>query len=279
MSLNWQNLRPWNGSQNIAFEELCCQLARYEKAPSGSTFIRKGAPDAGVECSWKLPSGDEWGWQAKFFLSPPDPSQWHQLDESVKKALEKHPRLTSLTICLPIDRQDPRIEGQQWFMDRWNKHVEKWQGWAQEKGLSVEFNYWGEYEIWERLVREEHRGRLFFWFNKELFSQQWFKDRIEEAISNAGPRYTPELNVELPIARLFDGLGRTEEFYKRIKVLYGKIKRAYSNAYTRKPEEGAKEELDSLREIAHQLFLILSTADISVTDPIDFNSVVVAYTN
>jgi hypothetical protein len=228
MSINWQNLRSWNGSQPLAFEELCCQLAAYEQTPNGSQFIRKGAPDAGVECFWKLPNGDEWGWQAKFFLSSPGKGQWNQLDKSVKYAIEKHPRLTRYIICLPIDRQDPRIKKQKWFMEKWDDYVRKWQTWVQKKGMAVEFSYWGEHEIWERLSREEHRGRYFFWFNKELFSQTWFENRIKETIANVGPRYTPELNVELTIARLFDGLGRTSEFYNRIKVLYGKIKRALS---------------------------------------------------
>jgi hypothetical protein len=51
--------------------------------PQGSTFIRKGAPDAGVECFWILLNYDERAWQAKFFDSVGD-SQWKQLDESVK---------------------------------------------------------------------------------------------------------------------------------------------------------------------------------------------------
>ncbi|MHA1279852.1 MAG: AVAST type 2 anti-phage system protein Avs2 [Candidatus Helarchaeota archaeon] len=273
MSINWQNLRPWNGSQNAAFEELCCQLASYEKAPQGSIFIRKAPPDAGVECFWKLPNGDEWGWQAKFFLSPPSINQWSQLDESVKKALEKHPRLTSYTICLPIDRQDPRIEEQKWFMDKWNEHVEKWQQWAKEKGISVEFKYWGEHEIWERLSREEHRGRYYFWFNKELFSQQWFENRIEEAVANVGPRYTPELNVELPIARLFDGLGRTPDFYNRVKDLYGKIKTTYNKTQPKRALEIAKDEFESLKEAINQ---VLSTADSSedaTIAPIDWDCI------
>ncbi|MCD6239204.1 MAG: ATP-binding protein [Thermotogae bacterium] len=242
----------------MAFEELCCQLAAYEQAPQGSIFIRKAAPDAGVECFWKLPNGDEWGWQAKFFLSPPDSGQWSQLDESVKKALEKHPRLTSYTICLPIDRQDPRIESQKWFMDKWNEHVEKWRGWARQKRISIEFKYWGEHEIWERLSRDEHRGRYFFWFNKELFSQQWFKNRVEEAVANAGPRYTPKLNVELPIASLFDGLGRTPDFYTRVKDLCGKIRATYNKARSRRALEIAKDEFESLQGSINQ---VLSTAD------------------
>jgi len=270
MSINWQNLRPWNGSQNTAFEELCCQLAAYEQAPPGSIFIRKAAPDAGVECFWKLPNGDEWGWQAKFFLSSPDSNQWRQLDDSVKTALEKHLRLTSYTICLPIDRQDPRIKKQKWFMDRWDEYVDKWQEWARQKGISIEFKYWGEHEIWERLSREEHRGRFFFWFKKELFSQQWFENRIEEMVANVGPRYTPELNIELPIARLFDGLGRTPDFYTQVKELYGKIKTTYNRAQSRRALEAARKEFESLQESINQVLSTVDSAEDAEVVPIDW---------
>lgn len=108
-------------------------------------------------------------------------------------------------------------------MDRWNERVDKWREWARAKGVSVAFHYWGDHEIWERLSRAKHRGRLFFWFNKELLSQQWFEDRLDEVIADAGPWYTPELNVSLPVAHLFDGLGRTSAFYNRVRVLYSRI--------------------------------------------------------
>lgn len=277
--MNWEKLRSWNGSQNAAFETLCCQLAAYEKAPAGSIFIRKAPPDAGVECYWKLPNGDEWGWQTKFFLSPPGTSQWQQIDQSVKTALQKDPQLTSYTICLPIDRQDPRIERQKWFMDKWNEHFGKWTGWAQEKGMSVEFNYWGEHEIFERLSREEHRGRCFFWFNEELFSQKWFENRIEEAVANVGPRYTPELNVELPIAQLFDGLGRTSKFCERIKGLYGEIKKAYSKAHSGKIEGLIKDQLKPLEENIGQLLSILMDVEKSEIAPINFELLTKLATN
>ena len=132
-------------------------------------------------------------------------------------------------------------------MDKWNEYVKKWKKWAEQKGMPVEFHYWGEHEILERLSREEHRGRYFFWFNKELFSQQWFENRIEEAITNAGPRYSPQLNVELSIARLFDGLGRTSSFYTRIINYYSEIKRAYSKLHSKKAVE------ISLRRIGYEL--------------------------
>lgn len=273
MSINWHHLRSWSGSQNGAFEELCCQLAAYETLPQGSKFVRKAPPDAGIECFWILPGGDEWGWQAKFFLSTPEDSQWGQMDVSLKTALDRHPRLTTYTICLPIDRHDPRIDQQKWFMDKWNGHVKKWEGWAHEKGMSVEFIYWGEHEIWERLSREEHRGRHFFWFNEESFSKRWFEGHIEEAISNAGPRYSPELNVDLPIARLFDGLGRKSEFFHRINVLYGELKTTHSKTRSRKVPEVVRDQFDSLEENITQLLSILQNIETAEMNLIDFGSV------
>ena len=48
VDVNWQTIRPWNGSQSGGFEELCTQLARAE-SPTGTKFHRKGSPDAGVD--------------------------------------------------------------------------------------------------------------------------------------------------------------------------------------------------------------------------------------
>jgi hypothetical protein len=90
--INWECIRPINDSRQEGFEELVCQLARYETV-LGGTFTRKGKPDAGVECFWTLPDDSEWGWQAKYFLTSPTSSQWVQVDRSVKRFLETHPRL------------------------------------------------------------------------------------------------------------------------------------------------------------------------------------------
>lgn len=271
--MNWQNLRSLNNSQNSAFEELCCQLAAFEPAPVSSKFVRKGAPDAGVECYWVLPNGDKWVWQAKFFLSSPGTAQWTQIDESVRTALKKHQRVTSFTICLPIDRPDPLIEEQGWFMDQWNAHTEKWKVWAQEGGLSVEFNYWGAHEIWERISREEHRGRYFFWFHEELFSQTWFRHRAEESIANAGPRYSPELNVDLPIAKLFDGLGRTRAFFDRLMHFYTKIKSEHRKIRVDSQNESLRTESLLLDESVGAILPILWVADDEATRTIDLEPI------
>ena len=112
---------------------------------------------------------------------------------------------------------------------KWDEHVGKWSRWAQDKRMSVEFIYWGSHEISERLAREEHHGRRYFWFREETLGQDWFQAKLEDTIQTAGPRYTPELNVELPIATLFEGLGRTKKFSDWLKKQYGELKRQSEN--------------------------------------------------
>lgn len=229
MKLNWQNLRPWNGSQQNAFETLCCQLAKYEKVPSGSIFERKGTPDAGVECYWTLPNGDEICWQAKFFTDIPKETQLAEIDKSVKTALEKHPRMIKYYICLPIDKPDARIINQKSFYNKWKDREAKWTTWANQNNRKVKFEFWGEDHTIEMLSKEEHRGRYQFWFNKDFFTHGWYKEKLTEAISCAGPRYTPEINVELPISSVFNGFAHNTFFYSRIIQLFAEIKINFNN--------------------------------------------------
>jgi hypothetical protein len=91
LDLDWNSIRPLNGSKHGAFEELCTQLARAAR-PAASSFQRKGTPDAGVEAYAVLHDATEWAWQSKYFQTLGN-SQWAQLDESVKAALDGHPRL------------------------------------------------------------------------------------------------------------------------------------------------------------------------------------------
>jgi hypothetical protein len=222
VNIDWNGIRPLNGGRDKGFEELCAQLARAE-APPASQFVRKGTPDAGVECYAILRDDSEWGWQAKYFDALGD-SQWSQIDESVGKALEKHPRLVRYFVCVPLDLPDGRITGRKSAKERWDEHVEKWTKWASSKGRTVEFVYWGSHELLERLARSEHVGRVRFWFDVRAFDGAWFSARLEEALRTAGPRYTREVHVDLPIASEFEAFGRTDRFFDRVKAHARKIR-------------------------------------------------------
>ncbi len=231
MSLHWNNLRTWDGNRRLAFEEVCCQLAAQEDMAEGASFVRTGKQDAGVEGYWVLPDGREYGWQAKFFMSSPTPPQWGQIDQSVKDALEKHPDLVRLTVCLPIDLPDARVHGKKSARDKWNEHVEKWK--VSVPGKLIEFEYWGDHQLALRLSKEENRGRHYYWFHEEHFSEEWFKQKAEFALAVAGPRYTPELNIKLPIAQFFDGLSLNERFISKVISAFDEL----LGCYRKYPEE------------------------------------------
>lgn len=264
MDINWQSLRQFQGSVRTAFEELCCQLAACEPtcnlatavpiAPE-SVFVRKGTPDAGVECYWRETDGSEIAWQAKFFTSTPERTQWQQLDKSVTTSLQKHPKLRAYVVCLPLDRADPRIDEQEWFMDCWDSHVERWVVAAKALGMCVEFKYWGTSEIMNRLSRDEHRGRRFFWFNKEYLSEQWFNTHVEETVVQVGPRYTPELHVEVPIASVLSALERTDEYVADIQKSCGAISLAMRRC---EQDEIAHVDSEKLKSLEQQVFDTLS---------------------
>ena len=270
MPVEWDKLRSWNETQWAAFEELICQLARYEYSPLIGEFVRKGIPDAGVECFWKFTSGEEHGWQAKFFKSQPSSSRWRQIDSSVKRALEKHPKLQQYTICMAFDPPDSRRKDTTSFDEQWKARVAKWESWATEKGMCVKFDRWGTSEIFERLFRDEHRSMHFFWFNEELFTPTWFGQRLEEVIAAVGPRYTPDLNVRLPLSDLFEGLSRSPVFFEHFQKLYGDIGKQWSKDFLKPIETAAPEHVESFYQQLEQIIQTAKCYDKPGMEPIDW---------
>ena len=257
--LAWAQLREWNGSVQTAFETLCNHFAALETVPQGSTFVPNAPPDGGVESYWIFPDGSEWGFQAKFFVAKPDASEWGQIDKSITRALETHPKISRYTVCLPIDRADPRKDGKAYFKDAWDKQVEKWVGWAKARGRTVEFNYWGDTELSERFAQERHAGRYYFWFHSDLFSDVWFAAQLNRTKENAGARYTPDLNVDLPVGRVFDGLYRTKEFFQELGRLQKEI-RKHSKFWVTEADKFAKAEIEAINTATDSVLQKLDTA-------------------
>jgi hypothetical protein len=228
-SIDFNAIRPLNGSRADGFEELCTQLAR-EARPTGSRFERKGTPDAGVECFAVLEDGTEWGWQSKYFDTL-GASQWQQMDESVETMLTKHPAMVHYFICVPLNRADGRIPGRQSALENWNRHVTKWQQWATNQGRQVEFTYWGESELLNLLTQRIHLGRVRFWFNAQAFDEEWFAARLQEAVRTAGARYTPELNLSVAIAEQLAAFGRTTAFFTTLQRLARDIRENFRRLY------------------------------------------------
>lgn len=248
-----------------------CQLAREEEIERKKSFYRVGAPDSGVEAYCILNNGNEYGWQAKFFDSMSD-SQWRQLEDSFKTALEKHPNLVKYFICTPLDRQDPRIEKQKWFMDKWNEKIAEWVRFAKSKGREIEFEYWGSSELVDRLSLKKHEGRRYFWFNKEEFTDEWFSEKLDRSIDSLGNRYTPELNFALDIAKTFDGIARDAGFKKQFVKWYDELLKKSSNAINGLRDERLKEIREGIQNCLQKIQDEFDKIDFEEIQPINFKT-------
>ena len=274
MQINWKHIRTLNGAQSEGFEEFCTQLARREPVVTGSAFTRKGKPDAGIECYWTSPTGDELGWQAKYFLSLDNP-QWSQLDDSVRTALDKHPRLIQYYVCVPTDLRDARLAGQTSAYHKWLDHVQKWSGWATDKSMSVEFIWWGSHEMLHKLALPDNSGLARFWFDAAVFDLNWFDKRLQESISTAGPRYSPEVNVDLPIIQEFDAFGRTAAWVTRLKKHAASIGKAARMAgYDSNKLGEHKKQIEEILQSAESVTAMIRDIRVEPMGPVSFASLI-----
>ena len=219
-NIDFKTIRPYNGSHNNAFEELVCQLALLSRPENAEFFTRKegSSGDAGVECFWKLKDGSEHAWQAKYFLNTITDQQWQQISKSVKTALNKHQKLKKYYICLPLNRTDQRQNNKKSQLDKWKKKVAEWKKIVKSKDMNVEFEFWGASEILSMLSTDTpcFSGRALYWFNSPILQIQHLKDIAEKSKQSLGKRFSPELNVDLPIVKSFEGIGLTPNWHQRV---------------------------------------------------------------
>ena len=214
LSLDFKRIREHRGTQNGGFEELCCQLAALENPAKGSRFLRKGpGADQGLECYRTYADGHEVGWQAKYFINDFDDGQVGDLADSLKRALNAHPQLTTFVVCLPIDLRDNRSGKKLSEVQRYEKWTKKSIDDAAANGRTIEIEIWSASSIGERLGRDDpaYSGRARYWFDTVKFSSAWFRDKLDVQRHNLGERYSPECHVELPIQQALQAVARNPE--------------------------------------------------------------------
>ncbi len=227
MPTNWIALRAWNGSQENGIRGALLPALRPVSRASRTRFIRKAPRTQAWSASGNyLTVRNTAGRQSSSYHTLQQRSG-AQIDHSVKTALVETRQTGRDTRGLyaggPIrcqaqgKRRASRAMGAT-LCQPWSK----WE--ARERGMSVEFTYWGNSELVSRLSQEGNRGRYWFWFNSEVLTIEWFKNRLKSAIADAGERYTPELHVDLPISQSFDALGLGPGFYDRLNELYVELR-------------------------------------------------------
>jgi hypothetical protein len=212
-------IRTWRGTQQTAFEELCFQLR--DPDPPGSRAVKPGAPDRGVDWYVLTPHGERLGHQCKFVRTIDDAIG--QMRESVRTALRELPDLVEMSLYVPCELPEatPPSRGggrRRSARQRWEESVARWRDDLPGADRLRRIELVDGPQILERLTRDEHRGRLFFFFDKELFGIEWCRAHLNAVRDSVGPRYRPDLNVELPIGYVLDGLAVSRRFLDDLAV-------------------------------------------------------------
>ncbi|MFN3782302.1 MAG: AVAST type 2 anti-phage system protein Avs2 [Spirosomataceae bacterium] len=100
-------------------------------------------------------------------------------------------------------------------------------------------------------------------------NQDWFKEQCKSSIDDLGKRYTPELNVKLEISEIFEGLGRTEQFKRKLTKQFDQFLIKGKKVLKNQPE--VKARLESLENVFDELQNLFHNTDFLGTAPIPIN--------
>ena len=172
---------PWK-----TFEDFCYVIARREYEKTGRFInIDDSAGGDGVEFYLKLPDGDEWGWQAKFFH--PDKklssSRKNQIKKSLKTAIKKHENLKKWFLCTP---QPFSPTGNTWFDEELIEEI--------PDDKDIELIHWEEGYFHSILSDPSKNGILNYFFGIFEFNLDFFRNNFEEIRELIGRKYLPDLH-------------------------------------------------------------------------------------
>jgi len=213
------------GGQRDGFEQFICEQVALDSPADGATFVSLfgAGGDGGVECYWTLPDGTEHAWQAKYWTGHAAVDK-SQLDKSVRAAVANHPNLTKYTISIPADPTGRTGGSGRSLLEKINDAggwLEGWQSMAADHGMTITFDFEWATNIATRLTRLDISGaQRRYWFDVDVLSQQWWKDRLQEATDAARPRYTPELNIDVPAGQSIAALCSDDEWWQ---VVLGQV--------------------------------------------------------
>lgn len=226
MDLNWNNIRTLNGSQKDAFEELVVQLAEQEGFENAGKFWRMGKPDAGKEC-YREVADKIVMWQAKYFTSNWGATQWKEIEESILQILNNHECIQEVILAIPMDMPDGKVPGRKSLLTKWKEKIEEWKKYSSEKNPDIKFTFWGSSELTRKISKPANTGMRFFWFNELEFTNDWFENKNQESIHGLGARYSSELNLDLEIGQIFNGLSRNVLFVEKLNRSFSEALEQY----------------------------------------------------
>ena len=197
--IEWSKLKPYENDRYRSFEELCYQIAKgfHEEKGRFTSVDDRGGGD-GVEFYLTLPNGDQWGWQAKYYVSEYvsesdsanrlNASRKRSIKNSLKRACEIHPNLKKWILCTPTNFTPTE---QNWFENTLPKSI--------PENMNVELEHWRKSDFNTWLSEPRFSGKLHYFFGKLELDLDWFKTQFEIEKAELEKIYNSSLHTEIEV--------------------------------------------------------------------------------
>ena len=197
--INWSELKTYENYKYRSFEELCYQIAKGLYGEEGSiTSIDDSGGGDGVEFYLTFPNGDEWGWQAKYYVSEYvsesesanrlNASRKQSIKNSLKRACEIHPRLKKWILCTPTNFTPKE---QEWFNDTLPQSI--------PDEMCVELEHWEKSDFNDWMSEPRFSGKYHYFFGELELDLKWFKTQFEIEKAELEKIYDSSLHTEIDV--------------------------------------------------------------------------------
>ena len=197
--IDWSELKTYENYKYRSFEELCYQIAKGLYGEEGSiTSIDDSGGGDGVEFYLTFPNGDEWGWQAKYYVSEYvsesesanrlNASRKQSIKNSLKRACEIHPRLKKWILCTPTNFTPKE---QEWFNDTLPQSI--------PDEMCVELEHWEKSDFNDWMSEPRFSGKYHYFFGELELDLKWFKTQFEIEKAELEKIYDSSLHTEIDV--------------------------------------------------------------------------------
>jgi hypothetical protein len=184
--LDWSKLKPYHSDKRLSFEEFCYQISKCQYQDGFTRIDDTGGGD-GVEYYRRLPNGEEWGWQAKFYypnLRLNVSNRKSQIQESLVTSCKNHPRLKKWILCTPANFT---VDESSWFAEELVKKI--------PNGMTVQLEHWGDSEFNYWVSQPNCAGIRNYFFGELELTADWFKQRFDEISEVYKDKFNPDLHT------------------------------------------------------------------------------------
>ncbi|MED5244983.1 NACHT domain-containing protein [Priestia sp. LL-8] len=207
--IDWSKLKPYDTDQKRSFEELCYQITRVKFDNEGIfTSVDDSGGGDGVEFYLTLPNGEEWGWQAKFYLDGRLVSgRKRSIVDSLEKSLKVHPNLKKWYLCIPMDLT---VGEKEWFDNSLKDII--------PEGVEIDLYFWGDSEFNYYLGTPELAGRKNYFFGDLELTMDWFNNQVSNQLSAIKGKYNPAVHTQTEVDYEIDSFLLNEGYKQRLII-------------------------------------------------------------